>query len=138
SAGRTEQQEIGALLEPAIACGERHHLRLADHRHHLEVEAVERFADGQSCFGQVTLDAAAAAIGDLMLGESGQEAGGWPTFLVRLLGEREPQKIDVGEARGSSAPNAAERDNKDECYRHKAIATLMLDGVESTTQSRAG
>jgi hypothetical protein len=41
--------------------GERHDLCLADHRHRLEVEAGERFADGQSCFGQVTLDAAAAA-----------------------------------------------------------------------------
>jgi hypothetical protein len=37
-AGRAEQQEIGALFEPAIACGERHHLRLADHGHDLEVD----------------------------------------------------------------------------------------------------
>src|ERR1700716_3298138 len=42
SAGWAEQQEIGTLFEPAIACGERHHLRFADHRHDLEVEAVER------------------------------------------------------------------------------------------------
>jgi hypothetical protein len=49
-AGRAEQQEIGALFEPAIACDERHHLRLADHGHDLEVEAGERFTHGQSCF----------------------------------------------------------------------------------------
>lgn len=54
------QQEC-ALLELAIACGERYHLRLADHRHCLEVEAGGCFADGQSCFGQVTLNAAATA-----------------------------------------------------------------------------
>jgi len=46
----------------------------------------------------VTLDAAATAIGDLMLGESGQEAGGWPTFLVRLLGELGPHQFDGGQA----------------------------------------
>src|SRR5436190_4439886 len=46
SAGRAKQQEIGALCKPAITCGERHHLRLADHWHRLEVEAVERFAHG--------------------------------------------------------------------------------------------
>jgi hypothetical protein len=50
---------------------ERHHLRFADHRHHVEVEAVERFPHGQSCFGKVTLDA--TAIGDLVLGERGKE-----------------------------------------------------------------
>src|ERR1700730_18389250 len=59
SAGRAEQQEIGTFFEPAIACGKRHDLRLADHWHHLEVEAGERFAHGQSCLGKVTLDAAA-------------------------------------------------------------------------------
>src|SRR5262249_61705518 len=94
SAGRSEQQEIGALFEPALACGERHHLRLADHRHHLEVEAVERFAHGQPCFGKVTLDAPATAIGDLVLGERGKEASCWPAFLVGLLGELGPHQFD--------------------------------------------
>ena len=97
-AGRAEQQEIGALFEPAIACGERHHLRLADHRHGLEVEAGEGFADGQSCFGEVTLDAAATAIGDLVLGERGQEASSRPAFLVGLLGELGPHQLDGGQA----------------------------------------
>jgi heme-degrading monooxygenase HmoA len=31
-AWRAEQQEIGAVVEPAVACGKRHHLGLADHR----------------------------------------------------------------------------------------------------------
>jgi hypothetical protein len=45
---RAEQQEIGAHCEPAIACGDRHHLRLAHHWNGVEVEACERLADGQS------------------------------------------------------------------------------------------
>jgi hypothetical protein len=56
AAGRAEQQEIGALFEPAISCGERHDLCLADHRHRLEVEAGERFADGQSWLNPVYRD----------------------------------------------------------------------------------
>ncbi len=98
AAGRAEQQEIGALFQPAIARGERHDLCLGDHRHRLEVEAGERFADRQSGFGQVTLDAAAAAIGDLVLGERCQEARGRPTFLVGLLGELGPHQFDGGQA----------------------------------------
>ena len=58
----------------------------------------ERFADRQSCFGQVTLDAAATAIGDLVLGERRQEASGRPTFLVGLLGELGPHQFDGGQA----------------------------------------
>jgi hypothetical protein len=41
-----------------------------------EVEACERLPNGQSSFGQVTLDAATTAIGDLVLGECGKEASG--------------------------------------------------------------
>ncbi len=33
---------------------------------------------------RVALDATAAALGDLMLGQGGQEAGGGPAFLVGL------------------------------------------------------
>ena len=68
--------EIGAFFEPAIAGGDRHHLRLAHHGNGGEVEACERLADGQSGLGQMTLDAATTAIGDLVLGERGKEAGG--------------------------------------------------------------
>ena len=81
---------IGALFDPAIACGERHDLRLTDHQHRLELEVLQRFADGQSCFGEVALDAAATAIGDLMLGERREEASRGPACLVGLLGELGP------------------------------------------------
>jgi len=73
-------------------------LRLADHRHRLELEAVERLAHGQSCFGKVTLDPAATAIGDLVRGERRQEATCGPAFLVGLLGELGPHQFDGGQA----------------------------------------
>ena len=73
-------------------------MRLADHGHDLEVEAGKRFAHGQSCFGKVTLDTAAAAIGDLVLGECGKEASCRPAFLVGLLSELGPHQLDGGQA----------------------------------------
>src|SRR5216684_7646486 len=61
-AGWAEQEQIGALFEPAVAGGERHHLRLADHRDDLEVEIRECLADRQTRFGEMALDAATAAL----------------------------------------------------------------------------
>ena len=43
-AGWPEQDQIGALIEPGVARGERHDLSLADHWDSLEVEGVEGFA----------------------------------------------------------------------------------------------
>ena len=45
----------------------------------------------------MALDAAAAALGDLVLGQGGQEAGGGPAFLVGLAGETGPQAADGGQ-----------------------------------------
>ena len=73
-------------------------LRLADHRHRLELEVLQGFADGQSCLDQVTLNATATAIGDLMLGKRREEASGRPTFLVGLFGELDPHLFDGGQA----------------------------------------
>jgi hypothetical protein len=58
-----------ALLEPAVADGQRHDLRLADHRYRIEVEAAKGLAHRQPGFSQVPLNAAATAISDLMLGQ---------------------------------------------------------------------
>ena len=98
AARRAEQQNVGALRKPAVARCERHHLRLADHRHRLELEVGERLAGGQSCFRQVTFDATTTAIGDLVLGERGQETSSRPTFLVGLLGELFPHQLDGRQA----------------------------------------
>ncbi|MGY2933024.1 hypothetical protein ACVWZ6_002626 [Bradyrhizobium sp. GM6.1] len=94
AAGRAEQQQIGALAEPTIAGGERGHLRLGDHRHSLEVEIVEGLSGGQPRLDEMALDAAAAAFGDLVLGNGGEEAGRRPAFLVGLLGKLRPQHLD--------------------------------------------
>jgi len=57
------------LIEPAVAGGECHDLRLADHGHSVEVEGVEGFARRQLGAGGMPLDAAATAIGVLVFGE---------------------------------------------------------------------
>jgi hypothetical protein len=92
-AGRAEQQEIGALFEPGVAGGERHHLRLADHRDGLEVEGGQRLADRQPRFGKMAFDAATA-----VLGERGKEAGRRPAFLVGPFGEGLPHQLDARQA----------------------------------------
>ena len=92
AAGRAEEQQIGALVEPGVAGGERHDLRLGDHRHGVEVEGVERLAGRQAGFGEVALDAAAVAFGELVLGDGGEEAGGGPALLVGALGELRPER----------------------------------------------
>ena len=88
-----EQQEIGARLEPAVAGDERLHLGLGDHRHQLELEAVDGLAVGQVGVGQVPRDAPTAAIGHLGLGEGGEEAGRRPALLVGLLGDTRPHRL---------------------------------------------
>ena len=50
-------------------------------------KAVEGLAGRQARLGEVALDAAAGALGDLVLGQGGEEAGGGPALLVGALGE---------------------------------------------------
>jgi hypothetical protein len=97
-AGRTEQENVGALFEPGVASSERRHLRLADHRDGLEVEGRECLADRQARFGKMALDAAAAALCHLVLGEGGEEPRRGPAFLVGLLGKLFPHHLDGGQA----------------------------------------
>ena len=92
-AGRAKEQNIGTLIEPAVASGKRHDLRLADHGHGVEVEGVERFARRQLGASEMPLDAAATAIGDLVFGECREKAGGWPTLLVRTYGQIGPHQL---------------------------------------------
>src|SRR3954454_1233785 len=74
AARAAKQEKIGAFIEPGVAGGERHDLGLADHRHSIEVEAVDCFAGGQVCFLEMTLEASAGAVDCLVLGERGEEA----------------------------------------------------------------
>ena len=98
AAGRAEHEQVVALLEPAVAGDERHDLGLGDHRHGVEVEGVEGLAGRQARFGEMALDAASAALGDLMLGQRCEEAGGGPALPVGALGEAGPDVLDRRQA----------------------------------------
>src|ERR1039457_2498735 len=98
ASGSTDQQQIGAFADPTVACAKRQDMRLRDHRHRVEVEAVEGFSWQQLRLDKMARETAAVAFGDLVLGERGQEAGGRPTFLVRPLSEDGPVLFDRGQA----------------------------------------
>ena len=97
-AGWAEQEQVGALGEPAVAGGHRYDLGLGDHRHGVEVEAVEGLSGRQSRLGEMALDAAPVSFCELMLGDRREEARGLPAFLVGLVGELRPDELDRGKA----------------------------------------
>ena len=97
AAGSADQHQIGALVDPAVAGADRQDMRLGDHRHRVEVEAVEGFAWQQLRFGEMSRETAPVAFGDLVFGEGGEEARGGPAFLVRPLGEGGPTLLDRGQ-----------------------------------------
>jgi hypothetical protein len=78
--------------------GERHDLGLADHGHGIEVEALQGLAGRQPGFDEVTFDTPFDALGDLVFGEGGEEAGGGPAFLVGPIGDMLPAGLDRGQA----------------------------------------
>ena len=86
------------MADPAVAGADRQDMRLGDHRHHVEVEAVEGFPGQQLRLGEMAREAAAVTLGDLVLGEPGEEARGGPAFLVRPLGKARPILLDRGQA----------------------------------------
>src|SRR6266702_255281 len=61
AAGSADQNEIGALADPAVAGADRHDMGLGDHRHGLELEAVEGLAREQAG-GQPSLSARSAKL----------------------------------------------------------------------------
>ena len=74
AAGWAEQDQVGTVLEPAIAGAQRRDLRLGDHRHGVEVEVVQGLAGQQLRFTQMALDASTIPLGELVLGERREEA----------------------------------------------------------------
>ena len=94
-AGRSEQEHIGALFELDVAGGERRHRGLADHRDGLEVEGRECFADRQTGFCKMALDAAAAALRRFMLGECGKESRRRAWWADLSLRGRQDPAIEV-------------------------------------------
>ena len=70
---------------------------LGERRHGGEVEAREGLAGGQLGLGEVALDAAPGAVGELDLGEGGEQARGGPALLVGAAGEVGPEAGDRGQ-----------------------------------------
>src|ERR1700760_4385027 len=96
---RPEQQQVGRLVQPGVACGERHNARLAQHRHGREVEIVECFAGGQMRLGKITLSAPASAFSNLQFGECREEPCRRPALLVSAFGELGPEPGDRRQAK---------------------------------------
>jgi hypothetical protein len=98
AAGWAEQQHVGAGLEPDVAGGERHDLGFRERRYCLEVEGGEGLACRQPGFGEVAFEAATATVGDLVLGQGGEELCGRPALLVGLRRELGPDRLDARQA----------------------------------------
>ena len=104
AARRAEADDVGATFQPGIARDKGHDLGFGerggsenrpgdgfpDVRDGVELEGVERLCGWQPGLGQVTLDPASAAPGDLELGQSSQQPCCGPALLVRALGEAGP------------------------------------------------
>lgn len=60
-------------------------------------KAVEGLSGRQPSFGEVALDSPAVALGELMLGDGGKEAGGGPALLVGAFGEARPDGLHGGQ-----------------------------------------
>jgi hypothetical protein len=97
-ARRAEDQDRGALVEPGAATGQRHDVRLGQHRHLGEVEARQRLGCIELRLGPMALGAALGALGHLVFQQAPQEATRWPTVLVRALCQFRPQPSDRGQA----------------------------------------
>ena len=72
-------------------------MRLGDHGHRLEGEAVDALAGWEASFGEVTLDAPSIALGDLVLGQAGEEPGGRPALAIGPCSDLGPDLLDGGQ-----------------------------------------
>ena len=85
-----------APLSRSVARADRQDVGLGDHRHHVEVEAVEGLPGQELRLGEIAREAAAVAFGNLVLGQCGEEARRGPALLVRPLGHGGPILLDRG------------------------------------------
>ena len=98
-AAGSEEQDVGAPIEPGVTLGKRHDVSLAERRHGREVEGRERLAGWQSRFGEVAGDAPAMTLVDLVFAQGRQEPGRSPAFPVGTLAEILPKTRDGGQAK---------------------------------------
>jgi hypothetical protein len=84
----------------------------------------------------VTLDAPATAVGDLVLGERGQEASCGPAFLVGLLGELAPHQLDGRQAKiGEEKLDACGIDRIDRLHATPPSSASSVFGARTAASS---
>ena len=99
-ARRAKGQNVVAGFQPRVAFSQGHEMGLAEAGHQGEVEAIEGLAGRQAGLGKMALDAALFTFGQFQFCECGEQAGGWPAFLVGARAEVGPEPCDGGQAQG--------------------------------------
>ena len=97
-AGGSEDEDVGAVEEPAGGGGDGIDAGHGEVGDGIEVEGVESFAGEEAGLCDMAVDAAGGAFVEFMLDEGGEEARGGPAFLAGLFGEARPEGPDGGEA----------------------------------------
>ena len=93
-AGRAEQDQVGAGLQPGVSGDKRHDTGFGNGWNGVEVEAGQGLARRQACFGEVTLDPPLPTFSNLVFGEGSEQSRRWPAFLVGSFGEGGPEVLD--------------------------------------------
>src|SRR5207302_7520824 len=83
----TEEQDVGALLQPDIAFDERGNVRRRHRRHGSEVEAGKRFLRWQGGFQPMPRKPSCLAFGHFMFKQDREQSVGPPSFSIRLFGD---------------------------------------------------
>ena len=86
-AGRAETEQVHSLLEPSVSGCEGEDPGFGEGWHGGELEPVEALAGRQASLAEMALLAPPVALGEFVLGEGGQQAGGGPSFGVGTLCE---------------------------------------------------
>ena len=87
-AGRTEQQNVAALSDPAVARGDGADMRFGHHGDGCEVEGLQRLSWQQSGLCQMSFDPAAITFSQFMFHQGAEQACLYRP--VRQSGAREP------------------------------------------------
>src|SRR5271170_2891946 len=94
AAGRAEQQQVGAFVEPSVAGTQCRDLSLRYHRYGGKIEVIEDLIGGQLRFAEMAFDAPTIALGDFVFRECHQETSRRPALFVRSLDKLLPQVFD--------------------------------------------
>ena len=97
-AGRAEQDQVGACLQPAVSGDKRYDTGFGNGWNGVEVEAGQGLARRQAGFGEVALDPPLPAFSDLVFGEGCKQPRGGPAFLVGPFSEAGPEVLDGWQA----------------------------------------